>query len=99
MNDLDVLFALPAFIGLSSTLFRIRAIHVVLLAVAIQVLFLVTVFAPNALPCPRHHRKHTFNLVDFGMTERIPLDDKERQYVEEAMLYEGLEDTAFWGII
>ena len=57
------------------------------------------VFAPNALPCPRHHRKHTFNLVDFGMTERIPLDDKERQYVKKAMLYEGLEDTAFWGII
>ena len=33
------------------------------------------------------------------MTERIPLDDKERQYVKKAMLYEGLEDTAFWGII
>ena len=57
------------------------------------------VFAPNTTPCPRHHRKHTFNLVDFGMTERIPLDDKERQYVKKAMLYEGLEDTAFWGII
>ena len=61
------------------------------------------VFAPNTTPCPRHHRKHTFNLVDFGMTERIPLVDKEaaelwenRKYALMSTITSGGEGARVW---
>ena len=56
------------------------------------------VFAPSALPCPRHQRKHDFHLVDFGIADRIPLNEDDRKNSEKEMLGRRLRNLSFWGM-
>ena len=56
------------------------------------------VFTPNALPCTRHQSRHDFHLVDFGVIDRIPANEKDRKNSEKEMWEEHLHNLSFWGI-
>ncbi|KZV77276.1 hypothetical protein PENSPDRAFT_747021 [Peniophora sp. CONT] len=49
LDDLDVLFSLPAFSFVPSTLFKARVFYTIVLAIVLQAMSLVGIFAPNAL--------------------------------------------------
>ncbi|VDC04923.1 unnamed protein product [Peniophora sp. CBMAI 1063] len=49
LNNLDVLFALPAFATIPSTLFSSSVLYVLILAAIIQAFSLVGIFAPSAM--------------------------------------------------